>query len=264
MTPAAVQGSHSRVNVLRKADELLELLAKFGELTITELAERAGEPRSTVYRLVATLEELGFAAAGRRPGSYQLGVQLYRYGHVVSERFRIRQSALGPMKRLFEASGETVFLMVRHRHAAVCVERIDGRHVRSMAVEIGGSLPLHLGAAPLVLLAFAPEELRAEYLTGQLEAPTGMAASDPDSIRRRCEQVRREGYAISDQDLVRGIAAIGMPIRGRGGEVSAALSLSGAQQTILGDSSQDLLRLLREAADEVASADGAGETPASS
>ena len=80
MSEPATRGSHSRVNVLRKADELLELLARDGELTITELAERAGEPRSSVYRLVATLEELDFAAPGRRPGAYQLGLQLYRYG----------------------------------------------------------------------------------------------------------------------------------------------------------------------------------------
>lgn len=259
MSSAAVRPSHKRVNVLRKADELLELLASFGELTITELAARSGEPRSSVYRLVATLEELGFAAPGRRPGGFQLGMQLYRYGHVVSERFRIRQAALGPMKRVFDATGETVFLMVRHRHAAVCVERIDGRRVRSMAVEIGGSLGLHVGAAPLVLLAHAPEELVSDYLSRELEAPTEHATIDPEAVRRRCAQVARDGYAVSDQDLVPGIAAIGVPIRDADGEVSAALSLSGARQGLLGGSFDSMVELLRGAAEEVKVPAGDGE-----
>lgn len=240
-----------RLNVLKKADELLELLAENPNLTIAQLAEQSGEPRTSVRRLVATLEQMEFVATQRSPSTYQLGMQLYRLGNVVSSRFEIRHAALGAMKRVFERTGETVFLMVRHRGAAVCIERIDGRRVKAMAVEIGGSLPLHLGAGPLVLLAHAEADLIDDHLAGSLDGLTQHSVTDPDRIHRHLAEIRDRGYAISDEDLVLGIAALGVPIRDPSGVVVAALSLSGARPSILADNLADNVGLLRDAASSV-------------
>ena len=68
-------------------------------------------------------------------------------------RFDERQAALPHMEHLHDMTGETVFLCVRRGLRAVCIERIEGSHVVSLALRLGGSLPLHAGAAPRALLA---------------------------------------------------------------------------------------------------------------
>ena len=84
-----------RVKVLAKAARVLEALADSPDLTAPMLAQRLGEPRPTVYRLVQDLEALDYVEAGPRPGTYRLGLELFRLGSLVRERFDVRELA-GP------------------------------------------------------------------------------------------------------------------------------------------------------------------------
>jgi DNA-binding IclR family transcriptional regulator len=246
---AAAPGGQS-LDVLVKADEILELLREAPSLTVAEIAKGVGEPRSSVYRLIASLEELGFVEPAPSGNRYQLALGLFRLGRVVASRIGIRAHALGAMEWLFEKTGETVFLLVRHGHSALCVERLDGRRVQSMAIEMGGTLPLHLGAGPMVLLAHAGEAVIEDYLAGeQLAMRTPRSVAVADRVRARLEEIREQGYAVSDEDLVPGIAALGAPIRDAGGEVVAALSIAGARPSILEGHAARTVELVRDAAE---------------
>ena len=159
--------------MLAKAAHLLDLLADHGELTVQVLADRASEPRSSVYRLLAGLRDVGFVEPGSRRGTYRLGLWPLRLASVVVSRFDERQAALPVMERLHAETEETVFLSVRRGRDAVCIERIEGRWVQSMALLLGGSLPLHIGAGPRALLASEHEAAWEEYLAaGPLEPYT--------------------------------------------------------------------------------------------
>jgi DNA-binding IclR family transcriptional regulator len=153
----------SPVAVLAKAGALLDCLAD-GELTPAELTVRMGEPRSSVYRLIASLSELELIDAGSRRGTYRLGLKLLRLGGVVMASFDERRLARPIMEQIHEATGETVFLCVRRGFEAVCIDRIDGKRVQSLALRLGGALPLHAGAASRALLAFEAESLLERYL----------------------------------------------------------------------------------------------------
>ena len=96
-----------------------------------------------------------------------------------------------------------MFLCIRRGYEAVCIERIDGRWVQSMALQLGGSLPLHVGAAPRVLLAHEPRGFWDEYLAqGPLAALTPNTPRARSSLVRALEQVRDAGCAVSDEDVV--------------------------------------------------------------
>ena len=146
------------VAVLAKAVAVLDHVAAEGEVTPARLAELTGEPRSSVYRLLASLQELGLVEPGRRRGTYILGLKLFRLGSTVMSRFDERQAALPVMERINEELGETTFLCVRRGYEAVCIERIDGSRVNLLALALGGSLPLHAGAVTRAILAFEPRE----------------------------------------------------------------------------------------------------------
>jgi DNA-binding IclR family transcriptional regulator len=225
----------SKVNVLSKATAILDHLAASNELTVARLSEEMGEPRSTVYRLVASLNDLGLVEPGVQRGSHRLGLRLFRLGNSVLARFDEHTAAQPVMQRIHEESGETVFLCVRRNDEAVCIARLDGQRVQTLELRVGGSLPLHAGAAPRVLLAFGSRESWAAYLAAnpRLSQLTPHTPLDPPQLTSMLEQIRLDGYAVSDGDVTEGIAALGAPVFDHSGALRAALSMSGVRQTLL-------------------------------
>jgi DNA-binding IclR family transcriptional regulator len=248
------------IRALAKAVHLLEQLAEAREATPRRLAELLGEPRTTVYRMLGSLEALDLVEQGSQPGSYRLGWKLMRLGSAVIERLDERQAALPVMERVHEATGETVFLVVRRGDDAVCIERLEGLRVQSLALRLGGSLPLHVGAGPRALLAWEPREAWSEYIRNHpdLETPTDRSPSTPAALLRELEQTVAQGYAVSDEDVTPGIASLGTPIFDYTGGIRAALSLGGMKQLVLGEQRDLIVQLLVDGARDVSEALGYG------
>jgi DNA-binding IclR family transcriptional regulator len=244
-TPAARPGG---VAVLVKALGLIDLLAEYGEMTPARLAELVEEPRSTVYRLLATLQDLEFVEPGHVRGTYRLGLKLFTLGSAVVERFDERAAAHPVMERLHDDTGETVFLCVRRDLQAVCIERIDGLRVALLELRLGGAMALHHGAAPRALLAFEAPETWARYLEA-----AGVSESDSPSasdVLAELRATRERGYAISDQDVTPGVASVGAPIFGHTGAVRASVSIGGLRDVVIGEDSP-VRELVCQAAQEI-------------
>jgi DNA-binding IclR family transcriptional regulator len=240
------------VRVLGKASLLLDALAEERELGASRLADLIGEPRSTVYRLLSTLQALELVEPGSRRGTYRLGLKLLRLGSAVVARFDERQAASPVMERLHEETEETVFLCIRRNFEAVCIERLDGRWVQSMALRLGGSLPLHVGAGPRALLAHEPRTLWDDYAHAvELERFTEHTLVTRAALVAGLEETLATGVAVSDEDVVLGIAAVGAPIFDHRGRVCASISMSGPRPTILGDAEESSRRLIAEAGAEI-------------
>src|SRR5947208_9173766 len=201
------------VRSLAKAVLLLEALADEREATPRRLSELLREPRTTVYRLLTGLQALDMVEAGSRSGTYRLGWRLLRLGSAVIERLDERQAALPVLERIHERTGETVFLLVRRGWDAVCIERLEGLRVQSLALRLGGSLPLHAGAGPRALLAWEPREEWEEFVrAGKLVAFTDETPTTRAELFRELEQTLAQGYALSDEDVTPGIASLGATI----------------------------------------------------
>lgn len=239
------------VAVLAKAMAILEHLADRGELTPARIAELVEEPRSTVYRLCSSLQELDYIEAGVQRGTYRLGLKLFDLGRTVVDRFDERASALPVMQRLHDETGETVFLCVRRGLAAVCIERVDGARVMLLELRLGGSLPLHLGAAPRCLLAFEPESAWHAYLdAATLERRTARSPVTRTAILAELRTTRKRGYAVSDQDVTPGVVSVGGPIFDHSGLVTASLSIGGLRE-VVGDGGSHVAELVVEGAADV-------------
>ncbi len=241
------------IRALAKAGMLLEQLADSREATPRRLAELLGEPRTTVYRLLGSLEALDLVEPGSQPGSFRLGWKLMRLGSAVIERLDERQAALPVMERIHEAIGETVFLLVRRGDDAVCIERLEGLRVQSLALRLGGALPLHVGAGPRVLLAWEPQELWHEYVASHpdLSTPTALGPQTGAALIAELRRTRAQGFAVSDEDVTPGIASLGTPVFDYTGGVRAALSVGGMKQLVLGDDRDRIIGLLVAGAREV-------------
>jgi DNA-binding IclR family transcriptional regulator len=228
--------SNPRVKVLGKAARLLRLLADNPGSTVPALAVLLGEPRPTVYRLIQDLAALDYVEEGLRPGTYRLGLELFRLGSLVALRFDVRDAAAAVMNEIHRQLEETVYLVIQRGREAVCIERVEGLRIRSMALQLGGSLPLHLGAGPRALLAFQPRGYWDEYFAEvKLEPLTPRTPTTKAANVDLLEEARHLGYAMSDEDVTVGIASVGAPVFDHTGDVHAAISVGGLRSAVLAD-----------------------------
>jgi DNA-binding IclR family transcriptional regulator len=250
------QARPGAIAVLAKAMAILEHLADEGELTPARISGLVEEPRSTVYRVCSSLQELGYIEAGVQRGTYRLSLKLFDLGSTIVDRFDERASALPVMQRLHDETGETVFLCVRRGLEAVCIERIDGARVMLLELRLGGWLPLHLGAAPRCLLAFEPESAWRAYLdAATLERRTPNSPATRAAVLAELRATRKRGYAVSAQDVTPGVVSVGAPIFDHSGIVGASLSIGGLRE-VIGDDGSLVSELVVEGAAEVSHALG--------
>lgn len=225
------QRSANGLEILDKANAVLTYLETAGEAAVAEIAEAVDEPGSSTYRLVGSLHQLGWLDRAPQRGKYRLGLLLLHVASEVEDRLSLRDASAQALRELRNHTGQTTFLCVRRGTQAVCIDRVDGRSVRSLALELGASLPLHRGAAPLALLAYLPEAER-QAVIAELGQTNPINLQD---LTRQLGNVRRRGYTISNADVTAGIGAIGAPVLNHRGELVASVSVSGLLDAIIDD-----------------------------
>ena len=238
------------LELIAKVDALIGVLESHGEASATEIAQRTGEPLSSVYRLLQSLVGVGWVDRGWRRGTYRLGLLLLTIGGQLEDRLDIRECALPSLRHLLEATGYDEPPVRATRHPRGLRRRLDGQAVRSLAMQLGSSLPLFAGAAPRAILAFLPPaEQRSSLKPSRL--PGDPPRPDATAIQADIERVRRDGFAVSDGDVTPGIAALGAPVFNHRGELEAAISISGLRSQILGSSREANIELITSCAREV-------------
>ena len=249
------EGKAGPVRVLAKAMAVLDLLAEApDELPLGDIASRLDMNKSTCHRILTTLAAGDFVERPA-PGTYRLGVGAFRIGSAMARRMSIRDRALPAMREVFRKTGETIFLTVPRGDEGVCLERLDGRYAATHTLRVGGTLPLHLGAGPNLLLANLPEEQRDAYLDGPFKHRAGSRPTEAQ-LRAQIGRIRRDGYAVSHDDVEEGVTALSVPVRDHLGTVIAALSLSGLSPHLPESERARHLGPLRDAAAEVSHAMG--------
>lgn len=238
--PRVVDDAGRAPSLIHKGGGLMEVLAAERIATSARLTELTGEPASSVYRMLATLTDVGWVEQVSVRGPYRVGGKVLALAAALLRGSDIRRAAGPVLQAIHEATGETTFLCVRHGSRAVCIERIDGVRVNSRVLRLGRSLPLHVGAAPRALLAFEDRGAWDDYLS-----TAAQSGDQRRGVRSRAElfadldEIRAAGIAVSDNDVTPGIAAIGAPIFDHYGRVVASLSVSGLRDGILAESRDD-------------------------
>jgi DNA-binding IclR family transcriptional regulator len=208
----------------------LALLDAFGpaapRLTLTEIADRCGQPLSTVHRLLAELTAWG--ALVRRPdGRYEVGRKLWDLGLLAPVQLELRQVAAPFLLDVHTATRDTVHLAVRDGLSALYVERISGRESVPVVSQVGSRLPLHATGVGKVLLAAAPDDVL-EQMLGSLTRQTRHTVVEPGRLRREIAEVRRRGFARTAEEMTLGAASVAVPVtveRGGTPVVVAALGI---------------------------------------
>jgi DNA-binding IclR family transcriptional regulator len=244
------------MSVLEKATRILDVVAEAPDAaTLTSIAQRLGQPRSSTHRLLSELVQLGLLF---RIGAanYVPGPRLARWGEAasgVSDVVRISKAA---MLQLRDEIGESVHLYVRQRDRRVCVSAVEGNYELRHFTEVGKPLPLSVGASGKVLLAFADQATRAQELRRVAREPLTARAPNLEDLTAQLDEIRESGWSMSFGEREEGLAAAAVPIRDQAGGVSAALAISGPTARLTAERLEALRPQLSAAAQEISAFQG--------
>ncbi|MFG2999382.1 IclR family transcriptional regulator [Streptomyces sp. NPDC048340] len=235
---------------VERALRILPVLAK-GPAGLGAVAEELGVHKSTALRLLRTLHEHGYAYR-QADGRYRLGAQLFALAAEAVENLDVRDIAHPHLDELNRTTGHTVHLALHQDDEVVYVDKVDSRYPVRMYSRIGKPVPLTVAAVAKVLLADLPPAERAA-LAGRVEYPRYTAVSTPDAAAflRELELVREQGWAADLGGHEEAINCVGAPVRGPGGRVVAALSLSAPTAAATAEALLELLPLVLHTADTI-------------
>ena len=225
-----------RTVVSRALAVLMTFDPEHARLSLTDLSRRSGLALTTTHRLVAALEE-GQALVRRPDGRYEIGRRLWSLGLLAPVNQDLREIALPYLQDLHTATGETVHLAVRDGTTALYVERIIGTGSASVVSRAGTALPLHATGVGKVLLAYAPPDV----VTAALRDPVRVTAytiTERGRLERELAEVRRRGFARTDEEMTLGASSVAVPVVGAGHQTVAAVGV------VVRSSRRDLARFL--------------------
>jgi DNA-binding IclR family transcriptional regulator len=210
---------------LDRALTLLSGLAE-GAKTLDQLAEEIGVHKSTVLRLMRTLESHHFVRR-EGPRHYRLGSALFDLANRALEDRDVRRSAESALAALNERTGHTVHLATYEDGEVVYIDKYEGRHSVRMYSRVGKRAPLHCTAVGKVLVAALGPARRAE-VAGALEFTplTANTITSAEDYLAELAAVAERGYAVDNAEHEDFIHCVAAPIRGDGGAVLAAVSVS--------------------------------------
>lgn len=237
------------VRSLERAFELLEHLADAGgEMALSELTEASGLPMPTIYRLMRTLVNRGYArqAPSKR---YALGPRLIRLGEASSRL--LGGWARPALARLVDDVGETANMAMLEGDAVVYVAQVPSKHSMRMFTEVGRRVQAHCTGVGKALLAQLPAEAaRALVCRTGLDPHTPHTITDTDALMRELELIRGRGYALDDEEQELGVRCVAVPLIGV--PALSAISVSGPSGRLTRATVGDVVPLMRRTAERLA------------
>jgi DNA-binding IclR family transcriptional regulator len=218
------------------------------EVTLTGIARKLGMPKANVLRFLAGLEEYGLIVR-EKDRSIQLGFGVLALADAFHARVPLARRSLPHLRWLRDATGETAALQIVLGTERSCIQQIESPADIRWAVPVGRRYPIASGAAGKVLMAFMGEAERDALLKQERYRPlTAKSLPDLASFKRALAEVRRSGYALSDNETRMGASAAAAPVRDHFGTVVAAMTVAGPSERVFAGRLQELAGLVVQAA----------------
>ena len=216
----------STVQSVERALALLQQLAR-GPAGVSELAEATELPKSTVARLLATLEARN--AVDRPPGTtdYRLGPAMADLAAIAPPNRSLIALTQPHLVDLTQSVGEAAGLSVADGYLVQYVAQIESPTPVQVRDWTGSRIPMHLVPSGIVFLADWPEERVDRYLDRELERTTARSVVEPQAVRQRLIRARDDGYAWVFEEFTEGINSVAAPVRNREQHPVAALHIHG-------------------------------------
>jgi IclR family transcriptional regulator, pca regulon regulatory protein len=208
----------------------LEILKMFnGEmptLSLSEIANKLNVSRTTPYRILYTLQSLGYIRQDELTKRYELTPKVLELGFTYLNTMPLLDLARPYLEELRDETGLSTHLGILEGNEVAYIARVPGKGVTTVNVTVGSRLPAHATALGKVLLAFQKEEILSAMLRGkELKSYTGKTKTELLSLEKELKEIKEKGYSTSNEEFENGIFSVAAPILDRQGHIVAAINI---------------------------------------
>jgi DNA-binding IclR family transcriptional regulator len=235
---------------VRAVDRALDILLCFTReeptRSLTQIAESIHMSKTTVHRLLATLENKRFITRDNNTGLYRLGLRFVEMASIVLQDVELHRWAQPYLQRLAREYGETVDLSILDGSHVIYLEVIESPQRVKLAAAVGQRLPAFLTASGKALLAYLPEEQTQQIIRDNLAEASN---NNPMTIAEMMADLRitaERGYAISEQEYEDEINAVAAPIFDKDRQPIASIAIVGPSYRLTKDRLPSLGESLRQ------------------
>ncbi len=228
-------------------------------LGVTEIADRVGLAKPTVYGLLRTLEKYDLVAQDPETSKYSLGPGVLQLGNAYLDGSELRARSLLWSEALAQRANEAVWVATLSGSRVIVLHHVFRPDNTVQILEVGAAIPWHACALGHAIAAHLPSAASSRLLAAEMLPLTGRTRTTRAALNRALAQVRKQGYSIEDQEATVGDAGIAAPILNREGTVAGAIGVVGPAERLLAPASKDeIARAVSESARGVSRDLGAG------
>jgi len=222
------------VNALDRGLSILEILATEGEsLGVTDLSKRISVNKATVYRLLSTLASRGYVELDPEVKKYRASLGIVKLGGMILNRIELGIEAGPALKELAQRTDESAHLAVLSDGEAVYIDREVSKSLVAVKTELGMQVPLHCSAIGKAMIAFLPEDELQQIIDRRgLPGFTDKTITSLAKLKRELSSVRKQGYAVDDEEYTVGVRCVAAPVWSHRGEVEGSIGVSGPSNRV--------------------------------
>lgn len=245
------------VQTVEKAFEIVELLTgnRYSDgISISDLSKELDLGKSTVHRIIETMEAKGYIHQDEETKRYHLSWKLFELGNSIPRRRNLFTMDTSILQALCDKFQETVNMGVRVDDSVVTIHKINPTSSLIANLQIGTREALHATAMGKALVSqMTREELVKLLGSGPYEKFTSKTIMDVDQLIEETSLIRVRGYSLDDEEYSAGLTCISVPLKNYRNEIVAAVSLSGATIRMTDGKLNEIQKELREVARRLSS-----------
>jgi len=242
----------TRVQSIDRAVAILDCFSEEKkELRLSEISERLGLNKSTVHGIISTLKYHGFISQDEETQKYKLGIRFVEFGDLVINSMNIRNAAVPVIDAVCERIEETVHIAMLDGLDVVWIEKRECTKSIKTSTKIGARLPAYTTADGKIIICYQNKDKIKNYLPKRIPQYTKNTITNKGEFIKKLEEMKKNGYAIDNEEYVEGLKCVAAPIFDHNGKVRFSLSTTGPAFRMDEERIKELIVIIREAANEI-------------
>lgn len=236
------------INSIIRTTNILNLYRTLNveQLGVTDISRELGLHKTTVFRIVKTLEHVGWLVQDYPNGKYRLGSKLIILSSIPTSTSAVDDTIQQEMRQLRNRFNEDVVLTgLFDGHLAICLEKMRANNVLHISSRVGRSIGMTRGSTGKVLLAYLPEKAQERAI--QMDSPN-LSEEERRKLFQALEEIRRTGYCISTSERDEGVSSVAVPLFDRSGNIIYSLAILGEEKRMESKNMDEMLQELNQAA----------------
>jgi DNA-binding IclR family transcriptional regulator len=234
---------------VERALGMLEAIAQEPEgLSNAEISRKLQIPKSSASYILRTLVQRSYLNRDPQTGKYRVGLKILSLSRGALSGLDVREVALPIMRHLMEKTNLTCHLAILDGPEAVYIEKVEPQGFIKMDTWVGRRMRVHATSVGKALVAYIPQDRLEKILSSGMEKRTSRTITTVPRFLKELDRVRKQGYAVDDEENNMGARCLGAPIFNQTGAIEASLGLSGTTQHVNAQTMPRIVEALKDAA----------------